>query len=157
MKINLGCGKDWRHGYLNIDKHPVDMTNVRQGDFRNIGGLGIQDNSAEEILGIDILSYIPIQELQKVLQSWYAKLAPGGIFNFQNNDGQPIANMLAYAQLPIEQINTLLFGQPEEKERYVAVYTLPFLEYMLRAIGMKVIAKGISGTSFYIKAQKPNV
>jgi SAM-dependent methyltransferase len=90
-KLNLGCGKDIREGWVNLDISPIPGVDI----VHNIEKLPLPfpDNSFDEILCHDILEhihYIP------VLRDIYRILAPGGIlqvriphFTSKNNAVDP--------------------------------------------------------------------
>ena len=51
MKLNLGCGQDIRHNYINVDREAVPNlpdTLFRQGDIRDLDWL-CGDEYVEEI------------------------------------------------------------------------------------------------------------
>lgn len=74
LKLNLGCGKDVRNSYLNIDLYS-DNPNVIKMDIRK---LEFQDNSVDEILASDILEHFSHREIDVILQEWARVLKPGG-------------------------------------------------------------------------------
>ena len=66
VKINLGCGKDIRLGYTNIDI--LGGENVTRGDVRNLDTCGIADGSVDEILAIDVIQYIKFKDIGATIQ-----------------------------------------------------------------------------------------
>ncbi|MCA9669715.1 MAG: glycosyltransferase, partial [Myxococcales bacterium] len=74
MKLNLGCGRDIRAGYVNVDFNPwpgVDLV----ADFTR---LPLADRCASEIVAQDILEHISWREVKAVLGEWRRLLRPGG-------------------------------------------------------------------------------
>jgi glycosyltransferase involved in cell wall biosynthesis/predicted SAM-dependent methyltransferase len=72
--LNLGCGKDIRDGFINIDLFSDDPR-VVYGDVRK---LDLPDNSADLILASDILEHFSHRETQSILNEWARVLKPGG-------------------------------------------------------------------------------
>jgi predicted SAM-dependent methyltransferase len=85
MKLNIGCGADYREGYLNIDVRPEirtihgetvkpDMiTDIAQKD-----GMLFPANSIQTIFAKDIIEHFPRSVARKLLKSWAEMLEPHG-------------------------------------------------------------------------------
>lgn len=73
MKLNLGCGRDIREGWVNIDRCPGPGVLVH--DLRE--PLPFPDDSAEYILAADVLEHI--LEWEKVVKDCHRVLRPGGL------------------------------------------------------------------------------
>ena len=74
MKLNIGCGKDIRAGFINIDHNPGPGVDV-VCDARS---LPFPDGSASYILANDILEHFSWRETRKVLKGWTRVLREGG-------------------------------------------------------------------------------
>jgi predicted SAM-dependent methyltransferase len=74
MKLNIGCGRDIKSGYVNMDLYPVGPS-VVSGDAQD---LPFDDNSIEEIYARDVLEHITHTKTLPTLRHWFAKLKPGG-------------------------------------------------------------------------------
>lgn len=77
MKINLGCGRDIRRGYVNVDfrqtHDSVVLANVMEG-------LPFDDECADEVLALDFLEHFPTRDLVGVvLPEILRLLRPGGV------------------------------------------------------------------------------
>ena len=72
--LNLGCGKDVRDGFINIDLFSDDPR-VVYGDVRK---LDLPDNSVDLILASDILEHFSHRETQNILNEWARVLKPNG-------------------------------------------------------------------------------
>lgn len=54
IKLNIGCGKDYREGYVNIDSG-----NVKKECYMNLeDGISFSDDSVDEILAYHVLEHI---------------------------------------------------------------------------------------------------
>lgn len=155
IKLNLGAGFDFRIGYCNIDKNPVHET-VIKGDFKDLSKTNIKDNSVEEIVCINAISYLTYYEILPVLKNWVSKLEPNGSIYVQSNDFNLIGNMMAYDQITTEQLNEILYCKQGEDSNK-ALYSLPAIEALLRDCGCETIEKGYAGISFFVRAKKKNV
>ncbi|MBE2189377.1 MAG: glycosyltransferase [Desulfobulbaceae bacterium] len=74
LMLNLGCGRDVREGFLNIDLYS-ENENVVSMDIRN---LELPDSCAEFILASDVLEHFSHRETDAVLKEWARVLKPGG-------------------------------------------------------------------------------
>lgn len=79
LRLNLGCGKDIKEGWMNIDlfsEYPI----VIKMDIRNIE---LDDNSVDEILASDILEHFSHREVDAILSEWARVLKPNGIIEIR--------------------------------------------------------------------------
>jgi glycosyltransferase involved in cell wall biosynthesis len=74
LRLNLGCGNDFREGFLNVDLFS-DNPNVVYMDVRN---LSFNDNSVDLILASDILEHFSHREIPKILKEWARVLKENG-------------------------------------------------------------------------------
>ena len=79
MKLNLGCGKDIRDGYVNIDIIRFS-DDVVVGDIQK---LTYDDNSIDEILANDVYEHVGFQDSVSLLSHWVSKLKDGGLLIIQ--------------------------------------------------------------------------
>lgn len=74
-RLNLGCGFDYREGYINVDFHPnhrVDMV----ADIADLHR--IKDGSCSEALAQDVLEHLPRARCKTALREWCQVLKQGG-------------------------------------------------------------------------------
>lgn len=74
LMLNLGCGRDVRDGFINIDLYSDDPSVVAM-DVRN---LQFQDNTVDLIIASDILEHFSHREVDHLLHEWSRVLKPGG-------------------------------------------------------------------------------
>ncbi len=72
--LNLGCGKDVRDGFLNLDLFSDDP-NVIKMDIRK---LEFSDNIVDLILASDVLEHFSHRETDIILKEWARVLKPNG-------------------------------------------------------------------------------
>ncbi len=77
LKLHLGCGGFYKKGYVNIDKHPVNVKSVdRSFDCQN--PLDYNTDSVYEILAIHLFEHLKRSGLNRTVKSWHRVLKPGG-------------------------------------------------------------------------------
>lgn len=74
LYLNLGCGRDVRDNFINIDLFSDDARVVGM-DIRH---LDLPDNSADGIIASDVLEHFSHREVDAVLKEWARVLKPGG-------------------------------------------------------------------------------
>jgi hypothetical protein len=74
-KINIGCGQDYRDGYLNID---VDTASRADHIVKDHDLSGLPQKHYSEVLAWDILEHIPHAHTMSALLDWAWLLAPNG-------------------------------------------------------------------------------
>lgn len=76
MKLNLGCGKDLREGYVNVDLHPFHPS-IQVMDL-SVLPWGFGEGSSEEILMLDFLEHFPHAQTKSILLECFRVLKTGG-------------------------------------------------------------------------------
>jgi predicted SAM-dependent methyltransferase len=74
MKLNLGCGKDLKEGYINIDLYDDPL--VTKSDVKNLSF--IQDAVVDEIYAKDVLEHMSASDGEMALKEWSRVLKVGG-------------------------------------------------------------------------------
>jgi predicted SAM-dependent methyltransferase len=143
MKLNLGCAKDIREGYINVDlhyKHP-DVVNE---DISNISF--VQNNSVEKIIAKDIIEHLPLDEALRCLKIWYDYLQPGGKMFLQTTNFTKIKEAFSQKIWDVPTLNHMLFAGTgyvdagnQECDFHKSVYTTEFLSNALTQIGFKIL------------------
>jgi hypothetical protein len=104
MKLNLGCGKEYKSGYTNIDiVPPCDLLL----DIRKLGKI-FESRSIEEILIIHVLGYLNLWEVKDFLEVSYSLLQKNGILIIETPDLQIVAkDILANTKDAIEMMRPI--------------------------------------------------
>jgi len=89
MKLNLGCGKDIRAGYINMDIYPGEGVNL----LGDVGSLPFPGGAAEEILANDVLEHFPWRQTRRVLQEWRRVLGATGKLCLRTPDLEGIVRL----------------------------------------------------------------
>lgn len=83
VKLNLGCGRDIRGGFTNIDVANYPDINM-QADARKLDMY--LDNSVDFIVAQHLLEYIPRKHMVLSLREWYRVLKPNGELEIRVTD-----------------------------------------------------------------------
>ncbi len=75
MNLNLGCGRDYREGYINVDMNPHAKADIHF-DLEVVPYPNFKENSAETIICNHILEHLI--HLDKVLEEMKKILKPNG-------------------------------------------------------------------------------
>lgn len=143
MKLNLGCAKDIKKGYKNVDLH------YRHPDVINedISCLSfVEDNSVEEIIAKDIIEHLPLQKSIECLRTWYGYLQDEGTIHIQTTNFPAIISAYAMGIWDLGVLNYMLFAGvnytdvgSQECDFHKSTYSLHDLRHILESIGYTVI------------------
>ena len=96
MKLNLGCGTDYREGYCNID-HRENIHCDQLWDLQD--PLPFPAASIEQILAYDILEHFPPNVGNALLTQWINLLQPGGTLICRVPDLRRLAEMYLHGEM----------------------------------------------------------
>jgi len=151
MKLNLGCGQDIRPDYLNIDIKDNNVENFRVGCVRCIDWI-CEDETVEEILAMDILAYIPPNDLKSTIKNWISKLQPNGIIKMSIIDLFAVSEAFVRGQASTDEFIILLFGKVNDQR--LSAMDSQMLLSLIEEQGLIIKTKRFDGIIFYVEAQK---
>ena len=93
MRLNLGCGKDIRKGYENIDF--LDIPGATRIDLSKFPW-PFKDGSADEIMMLDFLEHFPYSKTNTILHECWRVLKPQGKLIVQVPDLEHCARAAAF-------------------------------------------------------------
>lgn len=137
IKLNLGCGKDIKREYINIDLFSDDQR-VKKHNVENLDDIAF-DESVDEILALDILEHISYNKTIEVLKNWYSKLRIGGKLIIQSPCIDLICNRLM-SEIGREEIEIMLariFSVDDEGMHHRTALSLRTIEIYLQEAGFK--------------------
>lgn len=89
MRLHVGCGDDYRDGYVNLDVRS-GVGEVR-ADMRH---LPYRDGVIEEIMALDCLEHV--HDPEAALAEWHRVLQPGGILIVRVPNLHALASQIMY-------------------------------------------------------------
>ena len=81
MKLNVGCGKDIRDGYTNLDIRPLKGVDIVCDMWHE--PIPLDDDSVDEILAKDVLEHFPLDKTDDIIKEWKRVLKPGGFMQIE--------------------------------------------------------------------------
>ena len=136
MKLNLGCGRDKKEDYINIDSNPK----VKPDRIMEIPPLDFEDNSIEEIRAHHFLEHI--KDIVELMNECWRVLKPGGIMDIV----VPYALSHAAFQDPYH----VRFFVPESFFYFSAYFN--YLDYPIKQF--QILENRIDGNSLIVKLRK---
>jgi SAM-dependent methyltransferase len=98
MRLNLGCGRDIRVGYTNVDFIEPEVSLPPEISFQ-LADLSKMpwpwlDSSADEVMMLDFLEHFPYRETDTIIQECWRVLTPGGKLTVQVPDFEHCAKAI---------------------------------------------------------------
>ncbi len=139
-KLNLGCGFDYRQGWLNVDFQPVHKPDI-VADVTSLPMLG--DASFEEILAQDVLEHFERSKTEVALTEWSRLLVPDGVLQLRVPSLFGMFELLAHPSRrnaeSAEEIIHLIYGtQAYTGDYHLAGFTATTLARHLTNAGLLV-------------------
>lgn len=134
MKLNLGCAKDIKEGYINIDvyDHPL----VKKADVRDLSF--VENESVEEIYAKDILEHMSYTDGEKALKEWARVLKPGGKIFIQTINLEKQIEAYQRGIWSINNFNYMLFAgvnwvneSPKCEDFHKCAYDTKSIQFLL--------------------------
>jgi predicted SAM-dependent methyltransferase len=155
IKLNIGCGKDIREGYINIDIRSIP--GAVKGD---VSRLDFENNSVDEIVALDIIEHFKMSDVENVLNEWIRVLKPGGKIRIRTPDVKRICKLYyrkaKHKNMSWQRLSAIIHGGQDYPFNYHYI-TLSFewLKEMLEKFGMVRIKKIKSqGQNMIVEAYK---
>jgi len=138
IKLNLGCGRDKKEGYINID-----MVKLYEPDIiADVRKLPFEKESVDEIFAQDILEHLGMKDINKSLKSWYQVLKEGGKLTIQTPNIESISkNILNNQDFEYQRMLVLRIfgGWGNEENHHKSIFTPTMINKLLTDVGFEVI------------------
>ena len=169
LRLNVGCGNDYREGFINIDGR-VDLPRVDR--VINLSKESLlkyfKEGTVDFILANDFIEHHFHWEGVRIMKDFYALLKPGGALEMRLPDSECICSSAELSM--IQKINLLFGGQdipqgeadPSSRKKdpeffcHKYAYTQTTLKEELETVGFKDIFTRREGTNFVVTADKPS-
>ncbi len=140
--LHLGCGGNYRPGYINIDL--FDLTVADMGV--HVAFLPFEANSIRMIKAYHLLEHFDWVEVKYLLNEWFRVLENGGGVIFEVPDLESTIRQLATQKDIQSQTSTLqwIYGVNESGMRHKTGFTYQILYNFLSSVGFVEIKKGTS-------------
>lgn len=151
IRLNLGCGRDYKKGYINVDivsDFPVDVL----ADLSK--ALPFKNNYADEILASDILEHFTKEDGEVFLKECHRVLKVRGKLIIRTHN---ILQIMKQFRDDIWVMKHFIYGNTEHTGVWGAhkyAYEKEELEKLLRYIGFSAITIENEQTNFFITAVK---
>lgn len=86
MKLNIGCGNDYRDGFVNIDGNEVFSADVRMDVSKESLLSKFASGSVEYIVAYDIIEHVHHWEAVRLFGEFRVLLCPGGLVEIKVPD-----------------------------------------------------------------------
>jgi len=133
VRLNLGCGADYREGFINIDMRPE----IRSDLINDITVLDqVPESIADEIFAHDALEHIPFREILPTLKLWFSVLKPGGTIEIQVPDFDQIFAAYPKYKHDFDGFSSRIYGaQDYPLNRHLAAFCGDSLSKLMAAAG----------------------
>lgn len=151
MKLNLGCGKDYRPGWVNVDTSRQVKADF-YFDLRK--KFPFKDNQFEFILAQDVLEHFTKEEGLRFLRECWRVLKLKGKIQIRTPSVYQIFEQFGEDE---EVLLHFLYGDTSEEKEWGAHkfgYTEKTLRKTFKLLGFKVESLVLKTTNFVCKAQK---
>lgn len=135
VRLNLGCGADYRDGYINIDAR----ADIRADVVCDISTLEpVPEAIADEIFAHDCLEHLPFREIRSTLKLWFDVLRPGGSIEIQVPDFDQIYEIYPKYKLDFDTFSSRIFGaQDYLLNRHLSAFCRDTLSKLLTDAGFR--------------------
>lgn len=135
--LNLGCGEDYREGYINIDIYSSDKR-VR---IMNANSLDFSDNSVDEILAVDLLECFSQNEISSVLAEWSRVLKPGGVLHIRVPSFELQVKAYQRGDWDADAASKMIYGSDDNSEsKHSTAFDQKSIKRHLHLAGFQVIS-----------------
>jgi hypothetical protein len=158
MKVNLIYGEgDVLSGYLNL--HPFAMQDTEDVKIADIKKLDrwIADAQATEIIATDVIDYLTLYEVPKVIAHWAKKLRHGGKIVIGGTDMNEVARGFVNGDINLETTNKLLHGQQTQPhlKKLVNLTGIGLAQFLTQDAGLKILKVRSAGYNYVVEAERP--
>ncbi len=145
MKLNIGCGKIYKEGFINIDAFDSTVADK----IMSADDLKFSSNTVERIEASQIIEHFGLMKSIYILAEWFRVLKPGGILLIETPD--LVKSFKEFIEGDLEtrkKVLTWIYGVESKGMMHSFCFPTDLLEMILEKTGFIVIEK-----SFYEKEE----
>ena len=105
VKLNLGCGTDYKKGWINIDNNSDNNIEKLDLNWDLTKPLPFKDNSVDFIFNEHFIEHLTVEEGQAAVKDMMRVLKPGGVIRIATPDLEVTVDK--YLHTPIDKDPTL--------------------------------------------------
>jgi len=146
IKLNLGCGFIYKHGYVNIDKFDNSVADI----ICDIDNLPFKSNSVDVIEASQLIEHFDYVHCKYILSEWFRVLRPNGTLILETPDLEN--SFRKFVSSNIETQKTTLqwiYGIDSPGMQHKTGFTYNLLKNLLEEIGFEKILREEAKTHTY--------
>ena len=142
MRLNVGCGRDYKIGYVNIDINP----SVKSDAVMSAHDLKFEDSLFEEIIASHLIEHLGFFKAKFFLSEAYRTLKEGGVLILETPYIEKTFENFLKASNPSEREKILgwVYGSESAYQNHLYCFPLELLDSLLKEAGFE-----IEKTEFY--------
>jgi len=135
LRLNLGCGRDIKSGYTNVDARALPGVDVRCDVFALSK---FAPGTVDEIFAKDILEHCPRRQVTEAVRRWVSLLRPGGKITIVCPNLHLLATRWMRGELTTEHYVRQVYGEQDcEENTHRNGFDKGLLVDLLRGAGMR--------------------
>jgi tetratricopeptide (TPR) repeat protein len=159
MRLNIGCGRVYKKGFINIDAYDHTVAD----EIQAATDLSFPDNSAETIEACQIIEHLGFVESNYALAEWFRVLKPGGTLLIETPDVEAsFRSFLRGSEQDKRDLLIWIFGIGTPGMKHGLCFPLSLLRELLERTGFSEIrhasfASERNRSTLRILCKKPKV
>ena len=140
MKVNLTVKGDTISGYVNIDASAGgDIVELKE----------IDDSEATEIIASDVINFVTLDSIERLLDGWIKKLRHGGKMIIGGVEVDEVCKAFMHRAIDLQTFNQFMHNG---RTSHVPIHDL---EKMLTQKGLVIEKKRIDSFNMILEARRP--
>ncbi len=138
IKLHLGCGDEYRPGYLNIDRYDRSVADI----VSDVIQLPFESSTVDEIEADQLIEHLDYVHGRYALNEWFRILKPGGRLVLETPDLKASMKEFVSASLDSKRIKLQwIYGLDSPGLTHKSGYPFDLLKDDLRSIGFASVSK----------------
>lgn len=130
-RVNVGCGRDIREEYINIDGRKIEGVDV----VADVRALPFEKGALDEIFASHVLEHFTERDGKQVLKYWYDLIKKGGILRIIVPNIDIMAKRYAAGDITWDALRSVVLGgQDYSSDHHFNQFSADSLEHLVREI-----------------------